>query len=312
MMIKRFSFIAVFFFLIFSKSLFAETSVDGSEDDYEKNEHFNDDEKDQIDPASTMEVEYQNEKNLFLPRFSNYIALYEPNYILPFYYTGSPDYSVYPSSEIPGDQTLKKAEFKAQISVYLPLIKNLFYNKNVSVNVAYTQLVYWQLFTNSPWFRETNYEPSISLRGRIVRNLFGELVLDHQSNGRGGGYERSWNRIIGRLEFATPNFFMRASGWYLLLRNIGAQRENPDIAYYLGYDQLILSYRFFQRVVMSVQASNFESGFRRGSVMVTAFFPFTSKVGAFAQFFSGYGQSLIEYNHSTQSFGVGVALNDWQ
>lgn len=276
------------------------------DDKVEKNSEKN------LPPASTMEIEYQNEKNLFLARFANYIALYEPSYILPFYYTASPDYAVYPQSEIPGNQTLKKGEFKAQLSVYLPLIKNLFYNKNVSINVSYTQLVYWQLYTSSPWFRETNYEPAITLRGRFMRNFFGDLTIDHQSNGRGGVYERSWNRVIGRLEYGTPNFFMRASGWVLLFKGMGATTQNPDIAHYLGYDELILSYRFFNRLVTSVQASNFESGFKRGSIILTAFYPFTTKVGAYFQFFSGYGQSLIEYNHRTQSVGIGVALNDWQ
>ncbi len=265
-----------------------------------------------LQPASSMEIEYQNEKNLFLPRFSNYIALYEPSYVLPFYYTGSPDYAVYPAAQIPGNQNLKKQEFKAQLSVYLPLVKNLFYNKNVSINISYTQLIYWQLYTGSPWFRESNYEPALTLRGRLMRNLFGELTLDHQSNGRGGEFERSWNRVIGRLEFGTQNFFMRASGWFLLFKGTGATLQNPDIANYLGYDQLILSYRLFDTMVWSVQASNFESGFKRGSIIVTASYPFTSKFGAYAQFFSGYGQSLIEYNHRTQSFGVGITLNDWQ
>ncbi|MFN7095894.1 MAG: phospholipase A, partial [Burkholderiales bacterium] len=25
----------------------------------------------------------------------------------------------------------------------------------------------------------------------------------------------------------------------------------------------------------------------------------------------GYGQSMIEYNHYTNSIGIGIALNDW-
>lgn len=262
-------------------------------------------------PASEIEIEYQNEKNLFLPRFSNYIALFRPSYVLPFYYTKSPDYAVY-EGYIPDNQTLKHEEFKAQLSVYLPLVKNLFYNKNVSINVSYTQLIYWQLYTHSPWFRETNYEPNVALRFRMVRNMFGEISLDHQSNGRGGNMERSWNRVIGTLEFSTENFFAQINGWFLVFTGASTHLYNPHIAWYLGYDKIILSYRLFKKLVLSVEANNIESGYKRGFFMFTGFYPFTTKFGAYLQYFNGYGQSLIEYNHRTQSFGIGFALNDWQ
>lgn len=264
----------------------------------------------QVEPASTMEIEYQNEKNLFLPRFSNYIALLKPNYVLPFYYTMRPDYAVYP--DIPDHQTLKNTEFKAQLSVYLPLIKNLFYNKNISLNISYTQLIYWQLYTTSAWFRESDYEPNLALRFRIIRNMFGEFSIDHQSNGRGGGFERSWNRVIATFEYSTPSFFVQVNGWLLLLQNHASNLYNPQIGYYLGYDKIILSYNFFKRFILSVEANNIESLYTRGFVIVTGFIPITTKFGAYLQYFNGYGQSLIEYNHYTQSFGVGFALNDWQ
>lgn len=264
----------------------------------------------EVVPPSELEIQYQNEKNLFLPRFRNYIALDRPTYILPFYYTGSPDYAIY--NAIGDNKPLDKVEFKAQLSLYLPLVKNLFYNKNISINIAYTQLLYWQLYMNSPYFRETNYEPEISLKFRIIRNMFGQLTFNHQSNGRGGEFERSWNRIIGTFEYSTANLFLQLNGWFLVFTQHTSNVNNPHIAYYLGYDKIILSYRLWQRLVLSVEANNIESLYTRGYYIVTASYPITQKVGAYIQYFGGYGQSLIEYQHQTQSFGVGVTLNDWQ
>jgi phospholipase A1 len=31
----------------------------------------------------------------------------------------------------------------------------------------------------------------------------------------------------------------------------------------------------------------------------------------YVQFFNGYGQNLIEYNHRTAAIGIGFAFSDW-
>jgi phospholipase A1 len=34
-------------------------------------------------------------------------------------------------------------------------------------------------------------------------------------------------------------------------------------------------------------------------------------VKGFFQYYNGYGESLIDYNHRIQRFGIGIMLNDW-
>jgi len=36
-----------------------------------------------------------------------------------------------------------------------------------------------------------------------------------------------------------------------------------------------------------------------------------TKVKGYVQVFSGYGQSLIDYNRYTNGVGIGFALSDW-
>ena len=40
-------------------------------------------------------------------------------------------------------------------------------------------------------------------------------------------------------------------------------------------------------------------------------FPLVNHFHGYVQGFSGYGQSLIEYNHYTNSASLGIAINDW-
>jgi phospholipase A1 len=90
------------------------------------------------------------------------LILYQPTYIMPFYYTGSPDQAVYQGTT-PLDQKIMSSELKAQLSVQEPVIKN-FFGKNNSLNVSYTQVAYWQVYAKSQYFRETDYMPSIFYR----------------------------------------------------------------------------------------------------------------------------------------------------
>ena len=69
------------------------------------------------------------------------------------------------------------------------------FHSPVSLNVAYTQLSYWQVYAKSQFFRETNYEPAIFLSDNFSKIGWVMSVL-HQSNGRGGKLERSWNRYF--------------------------------------------------------------------------------------------------------------------
>ncbi|MDD5629764.1 MAG: phospholipase A, partial [Elusimicrobia bacterium] len=63
---------------------------------------------------------------------------------------------------------------------------------------------------------------------------------------------------------------------------------------------------------LSLQARNLlESAFAHGALQLGASVPIGGHFRAYAVFFNGFGQSLIEYNHSTTSFGLGIALNDW-
>jgi len=244
-----------------------------------------------------------------------WITLYKPTYFFPFYYTESPYYSIY-EHNTPDQQRLDKTEVNFQISFKVPVWHNII-SPNSTLYVAYTQLSFWQAYNRSPFFRETNYQPELYIENKLDKPIYKDWDLkffnvgaEHQSNGRGGALERSWNRLYVDGIFANKNWLIGIRPWYAL-HDSSMRTHNPNISDYLGYGRELLSYKMGNQE-LSMQLRNvFESGFKRGAVQLNWSFPVTKHFKGYVQWFSGYGQSLIEYNHYTNSAGIGVALNDW-
>lgn len=242
------------------------------------------------------------------------ISFYQPTYVIPFYYTGSPDNSVY-DGNLPDNQSIMHDEIKFQFSFKYPLWQ---FNKAHILYIAYTQMSYWQAYQRSPFFRETDYEPEIFLANEVNIPLgngwetnFLNVGAMHQSNGEGGNLERSWNRIYLNAIEGKGNFMVQIQPWYII-QDSSLETHNPDIANYLGYGQIILAYKYSQQVFSFQIRNEFESGFKRGALQFTWSFPTGIRhLKGYIQLFSGYGQSLIEYNHYTNSAGIGISLSDW-
>lgn len=242
--------------------------------------------------------------------------VYEPNYVLPYFYNSkpSPYYAGHPGST-PDDVSIKKQEFKIQLSLLMPLWDRVF-NLPISLSAAYTQSMFWQVYSKSPYFRETNYEPRLFLSTMASKNVLVSLGVDHQSNGRGGetkdGMERSWNRVFADVFYSKGQWLLGLEPWMPILKSSSQDKHNPDITDYLGYARALLVYKFSNHQEVSMVLRNVvESGFKRGSVQVSYSYPLHGMVSLYVQGFSGYGESLIEYDHYTNAIGLGVAFSNW-
>ena len=240
------------------------------------------------------------------------VSFYKPTYFLPAYYTTKPDTQIYDANQ----ETVKNLDFKFQFSFKVPLARQLFGYRS-AIYLAYTQLSYWQAYAKSPFFRESNYEPEIFVTNKLdLPGVFGwhakllDFGLVHQSNGRGGDMERSWNRIYTSLVLARNNLAVSLRPWYII-DDSSYRMHNHDIYKYLGYGEMIIAYKFHENTFALQTRNILDSGLQRGSEQFTWSFPMITHLRGYVQLFSGYGQSLIEYNHYTNSAGIGVALNDW-
>lgn len=242
------------------------------------------------------------------------LVAYEQNYILPLNYTFSPS-PVYQSST-PNNQKIQHTDFKFQFSFKTPIWRDFFGLEN-ALYLAYTQQSFWQAYNDSAFFRANNYQPEAFLENNIHFPLvdgwnlqFLNLGLAHQSNGRGGSFERTWNRVYVDANVAKEQWLISFRIWHMIHDN-ATSKNNPDIQHYLGHGRLLIAHNFNDQVISLLTYNNIESGFKKGSIQLSYSFPLIKKIRGYVQFFNGFGQSLLEYNHRTAAVGVGISFSDW-
>ncbi|WP_318522347.1 phospholipase A [Photobacterium leiognathi] len=236
---------------------------------------------------------------------------YKDNYVLPFYYTHKPNYAEY-QSVIPEDGKLSKYNVNFQISLKYRLASGVFNHKD-KVYVTYTQRSNWQAYASSAFFRDTEYEPSIfwTLAEDANTNAWGyagtTLGLVHESNGRGGEQERSWNRAFADFTFQHDNYTLSIKPWVRL--DFGAKDYNKDITNYMGYGRISMNWAVNDKNLVSFTARNVvESGFSRGYERITWSFPIYKRLRGYMMLESGYGISISDYNHYDNAGGIGFSF----
>lgn len=242
---------------------------------------------------------------------------HHPNFFLPVKYSDSPNNTPLQGSLLQPDQGLDPVEAKLQLSFKVKALEGVF-SENVDLWVGFTGTSYWQAYNSSisASFRETNYEPEAMLVFRTDYNMAGlrgrfvNLGLVHQSNGRPEGLSRSWNRVYAQFGFERGNFALLVRPWVRIPED-AADDDNPDIEDYMGNGDLLATYRDGGNAYSILLRNNFKGASNRGAVRVDWSFPLAGRLRGYVQYFNGYGESLIDYNHSQQSLGIGVSLTDW-
>ncbi|MGL5393003.1 MAG: phospholipase A [Shewanella sp.] len=236
---------------------------------------------------------------------------YNPNYLI---YTYTSDLNKESINAYDWAEHAKNDEVKFQISLAFPIWKGIF-GENSLLGASYTQRSWWQLSNTqeSAPFRETNYEPQLfvgwatqhQFAGWTLRDI--ELGINHQSNGREEATSRSWNRMYARLMAQNNNWHVELKPWFRIPEK-SDDDDNPDIQKYMGYHRLKVGCALGENTITVDSHYNWNSGF--GGVELGWSYPITSYIRLYAQLFSGYGESIIDYNFKQTRVGIGVMLND--
>ena len=243
------------------------------------------------------------------------ITPYRSNYMLPISYNNSPNVDAV--READPDKNLKHVEVKFQLSLKVKLWQDML-NKEMDLWFGYTQQSFWQLYNveDSSPFRETNYEPELLLNFRTHYSILGlkgrfiNVGYNHQSNGQSEPLSRSWNRIVMNLGFERENFSLLLKGWYRIPED-SKNDDNPHIEDYVGYGEVWAYYIWKKNRFGVMLRNNLQFKDNRGALQLEWSFPVIARVSGYVQYFTGYGENLLDYRHSVNRIGIGFILVDW-
>ena len=214
---------------------------------------------------------------------------------------------------------LERDELKFQLSIKARLWESE--NLGVATWLGYTQQSNWQMFnaSQSRPFRETDYQPELMFVTQPDLPLFGDLrwqLLNigfvHQSNGRSDPTSRSWNRVYAQFgleddHLAGGKLALFVRPW-LRVHESASKDDNPDITDYLGYGDVTLLWRYGRQTLTLTGRGNPATG--KGAAQLEWSAPAVGPFRFYLQAFTGYGESLIDYNFRQTVIGAGFSLND--
>jgi len=240
---------------------------------------------------------------------------HKPNYIMPLTYTKQPNQQPWQSFVGTASSPVQKYEFRFQISLKTAVIQDLWLD-GATLYTAYSQKSFWQVYNgklSSP-FRETNFNPEIFYRMKHNYDVMGfkirrsSIGLEHESNGREDPVSRSWNRLYISAFSEKENLILGAKLWYRIPET--SVDNNPDIAHYMGYSELYAHYKYGESRLGLMLRPALSKELIHG-VQFDWSYAFLDRFQGYVQYFHGFGESLIDYNHRNNSVGIGIMLNNW-
>lgn len=242
------------------------------------------------------------------------------NYMLPMITTNNINRQQYADLQ-DYQRNLEEYEAKFQLSFKVPFNKESLLFEDDKFFFGFTVQSWWQVYSDniSKPFRETNYMPELFYATPTGWHPFGTntaIVVggEHLSNGRSQPLSRSWNRFYAQLVVEKGDWVFSVKPWVRLQEDAktdplqASGDDNPNIEDYVGNYEFVTAYDDgdFEYVLKLRHA--IDTG--RGSAEVNWTFPIWGKFTGYTSLFTGYGESLIDYNHKQTRFGIGIALNN--
>lgn len=250
---------------------------------------------------------------------------YKSNFIMPVKVSNHP----YPSY-VPSDK-YETTEAEIQFSISYDLFSDLFGLEGL-YGAAVTEHAFWQVYATSSPFREMVFNPELYALFPF-RADFGfvsmktlKVTFSHMSNGQGNiekldvnksdypefdpnwlkNRSRAWNYVSGVFRLQSGALLTDVTVW--LRTDGGGEDDNPDILDYLGYGQLDLHYYYRQNQFDLM--TRFNPLTNRGAVEAGWSFPVYGRdsVYWYIKGFSGYGESLIDYDRAVNSVAFGFSF----
>lgn len=207
--------------------------------------------------------------------------------------------------------TATNSDVKFQISLAIRLT-NATLPWHTYLFLMYTQKTFWNVFEKSLPMHDLNFNPGIGWtkpffsKDRYVGKM--TLLVEHESNGRDSIQSRSWNRVSLCGSVLVNEWLMVHGKVWIPIIDSG---NNRDILKYCGI--------FQTGVVVTTPNKKFQVGLtlvkRRGwnlnfNTIAEATWHINPKtnLNLFAQYYNGYGESLLDYNRFHSMLRVGIVF----
>jgi outer membrane phospholipase A len=190
------------------------------------------------------------------------------------------------------------------------------------LHLGYTQTSLWDTRAESAPFRDSSYRPELLYvkdwsqpEGRIIRHLTLQAGLMHESNGQDGSDSRSLDMLYIRPSVRLGS----ASDWNLQIAPRiwaypGTMEENPDMADYRGHGDLRVILTHGDGVMFSANLRAGDDWDHLGTQFDVSY-PSNELLPGLnldlffhAQYYTGFGESLLDYDRRTDAFRVGISL----
>ncbi|UNU73745.1 phospholipase A [Moraxella nasovis] len=246
---------------------------------------------------------------------------HNPTYALPLFLNARPNRSPGTPNQRTQDFSLnemREAELKFQVSLKTKAAEDLF-GTDADLWMGYTQQSHWQVYNenSSRPFRAHDYQPEVFVTQPVKADLpFGGSLrmlgagLVHHSNGENDPLSRSWNKAYLMTGMEWNKLTVMPRLWTRVLKGTDSKKpdDNPDILDYYGYGDIKFIYELDKGKNISGTV-RYNPTTHKGALQLDYVRPLGKGVSGYIQFFKGYGQSIIDYNHESTTLGVGVMLD---
>ena len=262
------------------------------------------------------ELEPSDKRGIF-----NFVG-YQPNYVMPLHYSTrinrsprTPTQAAAPKSDYRHEEVKFQFSLRTKVAQDVPLIGG-------DVWVAFTQQAMWQVYTGagSKPFRNIDYQPEaiyVLPAPQGLRDLplgwrwsYTQLGIAHQSNGQSDPLSRSWNRVYLGAGVERGDWSLTAKFNQRLNESIHTD-NNPDLVSHRGRAEFQLNWSHGLHTASLLYRStlrNTKYGALQAEWSYPIFDDHPNGLRWFVQAFSGYGETLTDYNFRQTSLGVGVTF----
>lgn len=209
-----------------------------------------------------------------------------------------------------GEINRNTADALFQISLRHRLTKSIL-PFNSFLYLTYTQKSFWDIYSSSSPFRDTNYNPGIGVgkyilnNGKFIGSIF--LTLEHESNGRDGDASRSWNFISISGKYFINKYFSVGHRFWIPYVDGG---ENKDLLNYKGLFSLSANMITLNKKWWFNTEITPRKGWGNANTAISIGYQLSSSLNQylFLRFNDGTGDSLLHYRKYNMNLRIGFCI----